>query len=78
VANGHGQVDLSGLVALVDTPTQQNLELAGRAGFYQAQLAAEDEQIRALMAPEEPAPAAPRWLDEPAPVDPPRPWWRFW
>jgi excisionase family DNA binding protein len=66
--------------SLVRHLTQQNLEMAGRLGFLQAQLQAKDEQIKALEAPEEPAPepVAPRWPDEPTPADPPRPWWRFW
>lgn len=48
------RVDLSSLTALVDKLTQQNLEMAGRLGFLQAQLQAKDEQIRALTAPREP------------------------
>jgi hypothetical protein len=60
---------------------RDRFELAGRLGYFQAQLAAKDEQIKALEAPKEPAPApaAPRWPEEPTPADPPpRPWWRFW
>jgi hypothetical protein len=67
----------------VDKLTQQNLEMAGRLGFLQAQLQAKDEQIKALMAPKEPDPPpaapAPRWPEEPALVEPARrTWWRFW
>jgi hypothetical protein len=60
---------------------RDRFELAGRLGYFQAQLDHAGEQIKALEAPKEPAPApaAPRWPEEPAPVDPPRrPWWRFW
>jgi hypothetical protein len=66
----------------------ERAELYGRLGFLQAQLQAKDEQLKALMAPAEPEPAAansdgtavpaPRWPEEPAEPDPPRPWWRFW
>jgi excisionase family DNA binding protein len=66
---------------LVEKLQQQNLELAGRVGYYQAQL----EQLRdqlALQAPQvddlhdvvlPPAEPQPDEQDEKA-----RPWWRFW
>ena len=71
------------LAALVDKLTQQNLELAGRLGFYQAQLQQAQEQIKALQAPKEPiAPPPPAGaIFRPLPADPApprRPWWRFW
>jgi excisionase family DNA binding protein len=40
------------LVALVDKLQQQNLELAGRLGFLQAELQQRDEQLKALQAPQ--------------------------
>lgn len=71
------------LAALVDKLAQQNLEMAGRLGYLQAQLAARDEQIRALQAPKEPiAPPPPAGVifrpltGEPDP--PRRPWWKLW
>ena len=58
---------------------QERFELAGRLGYFQAQLEQAQQTIKALETPTEPAPAAPRWPEDPAPVDPPRrPWWRFW
>jgi hypothetical protein len=87
---------VASLVALVDRLTTENgrlqderAELFGRLGFYQAQLAARDEQIKALTAPKEPepntqnsdrtaTPTPPRWPEEPAVPEPARPWWRFW
>jgi hypothetical protein len=60
---------------------QERFELAGRLGYFQAQLHAKDEQIKALTAPQEPElePPSPRWPEEAAPAEsPPRPWWRFW
>lgn len=64
---------------LVNKLTQQNLELAGRVGFLQAELRQRDARILALQAPkEEPATVAPT----PAPEAPPGPaqraWWAFW
>src|SRR3989442_4007268 len=78
--NGAEGADSAEWAALVRHLTQQNLEMAGRLAFLQAQMQAKDEQIKALMAPREPEPAppAPRWPEEPAPVEPARPWWRFW
>jgi hypothetical protein len=59
---------------------QDRFELAGRLGYFQAQLEQAQATIKTLEAPKEPepAPAAPRWPEEPTPADPPRPWWRFW
>lgn len=69
--------------ALVDKLTQQNLEMAGRLGYLQAELAQAREQIKALQAPKEPiAPPPPVgaiFRPLPAEPEPPRrPWWRFW
>jgi len=62
---------------------QERFELAGRLGFYQAQLQQAQETIKALQAPQEPiAPPPPAGaLFRPLPADPApprRPWWRFW
>jgi excisionase family DNA binding protein len=84
---GADQPAVNSLVALVDRLTTENsrlqderAELFGRLGYFQAQLEQAQTTIKALEAPKEPAPApaAPRWPDEPTPADPPRPWWRFW
>jgi hypothetical protein len=63
--------------------TQQNLEMAGRLGYLQAQLTAKDEQIKALEAPQgadrTAPPAGAIFRPLPAEPEPPRrPWWRFW
>jgi excisionase family DNA binding protein len=61
---------------------QERFELAGRLGYLQAQLAAKDEQLKALQAPKEPIapppPAGAIFRPLPADPDPPRrPWWRL-
>ncbi len=61
----------------------ERAELYGRLGYMQAQLAAKDEQIKALEAPKEPIapppPAGALFRPLPTEPDPPRrPWWRFW
>lgn len=80
MAGGAGQVDLGGLVTLVDKLTQQNLELAGRVGFYQARVQQLEETVRALSAPAAPneAPAAQEPMVAVETMPTPRPWWRFW
>jgi hypothetical protein len=50
------------------------MELAGRCGFLQAELAGARDRILALEAPKDATAVAEP--DPPAP--PPRPWWRFW
>jgi dynactin complex subunit len=80
VANGAEHVDLSGLVALVDKLTQQNLELAGRVGFYQNELEHLRGELRALQAPATSnQPESAREPTAPAEtISASRPWWRFW
>ncbi len=47
---------------LVEKLQRENLDLAGRVGFYQAKLQDAEEQIRLLSAPKEPEkPKAPWW-----------------
>ena len=74
---------LLALVAEVRRLNDERAELYGRLGYMQAQLAAKDEQIKALEAPKEPIapppPAGAIFRPLPADPDPPRrPWWRFW
>jgi excisionase family DNA binding protein len=60
---------------------QERFELAGRLGYFQAQLEQAQQTIKALESPKEPEPTppVPRWPEEPAPPEPPaRAWWRFW
>jgi excisionase family DNA binding protein len=80
---GDDRVDLSTLVALVRDLQQQNLELAGRVGFYQNEIEHLRSELKALQAPREPIaplpPAGAIFRPLPAEPDPPRrPWWRFW
>jgi excisionase family DNA binding protein len=66
---GPGVVEL---VALVDKLQQQNLELAGRVGYYQAEVEQLRTTLKALQAPREELAAATVPAEEP-----PRPsWWR--
>jgi excisionase family DNA binding protein len=71
------------LIAEVRRLNDERAELYGRLGYMQAQLAAKDEQIKALQAPKEPItpppPAGVIFKPLPTEPDPPRrPWWRFW
>ena len=73
--------DLDRLVDLVDRLQRENQQLAGQLGFVQAKLQDAEEQIRLLMAPQEPEAARPE--PEPAPKDAPgpvkrAPWWKWW
>jgi excisionase family DNA binding protein len=74
---GMERPEVSGLIEalrLVEKLQQQNLELAGRVGFYQAQV----EQLRqqlALAAPASPEPTPDAAATSAAAT---RPWWRFW
>jgi excisionase family DNA binding protein len=62
------------LTRLVRDLQQQNLELAGRVGYFQAENAQLRERL-ALMAPAAPEPTPTTGaVSEPAT----RPWWRFW
>jgi hypothetical protein len=58
---------------IVDRLTRENLELAGRVGFLQAQLPGVQERIALLEAP-----PLPPIVENAAASGPPRPWWRFW
>lgn len=71
------------LIDLVKEQQQTIMELAGRVGFYQAQVQAMQERIALLTAPI--APPAPEDdaggadlppAPEPPPASPRRPWWR--
>jgi excisionase family DNA binding protein len=71
----------AGLLHLVDRLQRENLELAGRLGFLQAELQQRDETIRALQAPrEEPENAVSVTVVSADQVDAPPPrlpsWWR--
>jgi hypothetical protein len=86
----HPPTTHQGLVALLERAqddirrlNDERAELYGRLGYMQAQLAAKDEQIKALQAPKEPLapppPAGAIFRPLPAEPEPPqRPWWRFW
>jgi excisionase family DNA binding protein len=67
---------LAELVRLVEKLTQQNMELAGRVGFYQAQV----QQLRAALEAPRSAEVDPgsTTRSEAAPEPATRPWWRFW
>jgi excisionase family DNA binding protein len=74
---------VAGLTARTERLETERAELYGRLGYMQAQLAAKDEQIKALQAPKEPIapppPAGAIFSPLPAEPEPPRrPWWRFW
>ncbi len=57
---------------------QERFELAGRLGYFQAELEHARETIKALQAPvPEPPEPAPTTIAEPEPP-PRRSWWRFW
>ena len=74
----HDRGQFDSLVALVDKLQQQNLELAGRVGYYQAENQQLRETLKALQAPSpEPEPASPSPDTEATPPDPPRrPWYQ--
>jgi excisionase family DNA binding protein len=62
---------------------RERFELAGRLGYFQAELEHARATIKALEAPKEPIapppPAGAIFRPPPAEADPPRrPWWRFW
>jgi hypothetical protein len=64
-----------GALDLADKLQQQNLELAGRIGWLQAELQQRDEQLKALQEPAvepEPARAGQDAVDSPRAE---RPWW---
>ncbi len=72
----------SSLVQVVLQLHQENVQLAGQLGFYQARIQALEEQVRLLTdsqhTPEHPAPDAeptPQAADQPAKRVP---WWRKW
>jgi hypothetical protein len=67
------------LIRLVERQQQTILELTGRVGYLQAELAQTREQL-ALIPPAEPPEVAPSATPEPeAPPEPAqRAWWRFW
>ncbi|HEY3078903.1 MAG TPA: hypothetical protein VGM69_03255 [Chloroflexota bacterium] len=62
--------------------THPRFEMAGRLGYFQAELEHARQTITALEAPKEPiaaTPAGPVFAPLPAEPEPPRrPWWRFW
>ncbi len=58
-------------MALVDRLQRENVELAGRVGFLQAQVLVRDQRILALSAPADPV------VDQ-EPERPQAPWWAFW
>ena len=81
--NGADGAEAAEWAALVRHLTQQNLEMAGRLGYLQAELAQARERILALEAPKDPIapppPAGAIFRPLPAEPKPPRrPWWRFW
>ncbi len=56
-------------MALVERLQRENVELAGRVGFLQAQVLVRDQRILALSAPADP-------VVEQAPERPQAPWWK--
>lgn len=56
---------------------RERFELAGRLGYFQAELEHARETIKALQAPAS-RPSEPAAPAIPAPEEPARPWWRFW
>lgn len=56
---------------------QERFELAGRLGYFQAELEHAQDTIKALQAPA-PTPSEPAMPATSAPPEPARPWWRFW
>jgi excisionase family DNA binding protein len=67
------------LVALVEKLHKENVELAGRVGFYQAKMQEYESRILLLEAPRQPAPVA--TPEPPPPVIPDQepaapPWWK--
>jgi len=72
--------DLHGQIRKLE---QERFEMAGRLGYFQAELEHARQTIKALDAPKEPIaplpPAGAIFRPLPADPDPPRrPWWRFW
>jgi hypothetical protein len=63
------------LVALVERLHRENVELAGRLGFYQARVQELEGRVKLLT---ESAPAPAETPAEASPAPPQRPWWRFW
>jgi hypothetical protein len=70
-----GASGMSDALRLIEKLTQQNLELAGRVGYLQAELQQAREQL-ALAAPKMASEAGP----DPEAISRPatRAWWRFW
>jgi cell division protein FtsB len=66
---------------LVDRLQQQNVQLAGQVGFYQARIQSLEEQVK-LLTDTQHAPAQPTQPEAELasqPVEPKRvPWWRKW
>jgi excisionase family DNA binding protein len=62
-------VEAAHLAALVAQLHRENVELAGRVGFYQARIQDLEGRVKLLTAG---TPA------EATPTPPQRPWWRFW
>jgi hypothetical protein len=72
-------VALLDALQLVRELQQQNVELAGRVGFYQSELANMKDQLKALQAPKEEPPVEESLaMVVPADALPRAPWWRRW
>jgi hypothetical protein len=75
--------DLRAAHARIESLERERFELAGRLGYFQAELEHARQAIKALEAPKEPIapppPAGAIFRPLPAAPEPPRrPWWRFW
>ena len=82
---GSGWISLQEHQAIIDRYHRENIELAGRCGFYQARVQELERRVLELEAPEE-VPA--EMANQPTHVrngadlgsekGSPRPWWKFW
>ena len=83
--NGHDRDMVAALWERNDRLYRENLELAGRLGFYQARIQELERRILELEAPKE---APVKMANHPTHIEneansgsqkaSPRPWWRFW